>query len=310
VQEAGAQTTPAVLVVGEALVDVFTEPDSDTNPDTNTGTNAGAVVTRPGGGPANVAVALARLGQRTVLATNLGADEHGAVVMAHLEGSGVAVVVMETARTSTATVTLDGRLDASYEFAVTWEPDAATLHAAARDAGWLHVGSLGAQLAPGARTVLELVQEVHGRMPVSFDPNCRPTLLAPRRDWLERFVALSTVVTLSEDDARAISPGEEPVALARAWAGLGPRLVVLTRGADGAVAVAGAGAEAGRRELREPACAADVVDTVGAGDAFMAGLIYTQLRGDTPEGSIRFASRVAARTCERAGAEPPTRSDL
>jgi fructokinase len=137
-------------------------------------------------------------------------------------------------------------------------------------------------------------------------------LVPPRRVWLERFVALSTIVKLSEDDARAISPGEEPVALARAWAGLGPRLVVLTRGAEGAVAVAGAGAgaEAGKRELGEPACAADVVDTVGAGDAFMAGLIYTQLRGDTPEGSIRFASRVAARTCERAGAEPPMRSDL
>ena len=272
-----------LLVVGESLVDVVRRTD-------------GSVVERPGGSPLNVAVALARLGEDVELLTALGDDEHGALVREHVSASGVSVVAAPLARTAVAQATLDESGAATYEFDLDWDLTGAPSPATPE---WLHVGSIGTVLAPGAAQVAALVAEHRGRCPISFDPNCRP-LLTPEPDLpaVEALVAQCDVVKLSDEDARFLLPGVPLEDVLRRWRALGPRLVVVTRGADGAVALTD--------EVTEiPVPPGDpVVDTVGAGDTFMAGLIAT--RGT----SCDLAAAMSRITVSRVGADPPWKDEL
>ena len=137
----------------------------------------------------------------------------------------------------------------------------------------LHTGSIALELEPGAGRVLDLLRRVRhaGRTAISYDPNVR---LARRgspdegRRAVERVVALADLVKVSSEDLGWLYPGEDPVLAARRWVGVGPELVVLTAGGDGAVAL-----PAGGQQVRRPAPQVEVVDTVGAGDAFTAGLL-------------------------------------
>lgn len=272
-----------VLVVGESLVDVVRRTD-------------GTAVERPGGSPLNVAVALARLGEDVELLTALGDDAHGALVREHVAASGVAVLAAPLARTAVAHATLDDAGSASYEFDITWDLSGAPTP---KTAHWLHVGSLGTVLEPGASHVAALVAEHRGRCPISYDPNSRP-LLTPRPDLLavEALVAQCDVVKLSDEDAAFLLPGVPLDEVLRRWRALGPRLVVVTRGADGALAL--------DDDLAEiPVPPGDpVVDTVGAGDTFMAGLIAA---GGT---SCDLAARASRVTVARVGADPPWEDEL
>ncbi len=295
-----------MTVVGEALVDVLVRPD-------------GSRSERPGGGPANVALALARLDHPVTLLTALGDDERGRLVAKHLRSSGVRVEAAPAPRTSTATATLDGSGSASYAFDVTWDPGALTLPGG----GLLHLGSLGAFLDPGAEAVERLALAARGAAVVSFDPNLRPSLLADRATVvarLERLVALADVVKASDEDLRWACPDLEPEDAARGWLGQGPSLVVVTAGGAGAVALT---ADV-RVELRAPE--ARVVDTVGAGDTFMAGLLShladeglldpdarDRLAGIDPatlQRALATAVRAAAVVVGREGADPPRRAEL
>ena len=277
------------LVVGEALVDVVTRAD-------------GTVVERPGGSPANVAVGLGRLGHDVTLLTALGDDPHGTAVLEHLTASGVRPLVAPLARTGTAHATLDHHHDATYVFDIAWDTGDLV---PTTPPSWVHVGSLGTVLQPGADQVAALLDSTTAR--VSFDPNCRPQLMGDPRDALaqvERFVARADVVKLSEEDATWLCPEVDPVATAQRFLGLGPALVVLTRGDSGAVALLGEDA------LAVPAATGTtVVDTVGAGDAFTAGLLPTlaeqELTRATVSRALHRASEIARRTCERVGADPP-----
>jgi fructokinase len=272
-----------LLIAGEALVDVVRRTD-------------GSVVERPGGSPLNVAVALARLGEDVELLTALGDDRHGALVRAHALASGVELLVAPLPRTAVAQATLDATGAASYQFDLTWDLSGAPAHAAP---DWLHVGSLGTVLAPGAAQVAALVAAHRGSCPISFDPNCRP-LLTPTPDLaaVEAIVAQCDVVKLSDEDAAFLLPGVPLEDVLRRWRALGPRLVVATRGADGALALAD--------ELTAiPVPPGDpVVDTVGAGDTFMAGLIAT--RG----ASCDLAAAASRITVSRVGADPPWRDQV
>ena len=272
-----------VLVVGEALVDVVTRAD-------------GSVVEVPGGSPANVAVALARLGVDVQLLTALGQDAYGDLVRQHVEASGAVVLAAPLPRTAVAHATLDGHGAASYVFDIAWDLGEVPAHAAP---DWLHVGSIGTVLQPGADQVAALVAAHRGRCPISFDPNCRP-LLTPEPDLtaVEALVAQCDVVKLSDEDAAWLLPGVPLDEVMRRWRALGPRLVVVTRGAAGALALTD--------ELVEvPVPDGDpVVDTVGAGDTFMAGLIAT--RG----ASLELAASVARIVVSRVGADPPWRAEL
>jgi fructokinase len=298
-----------VLVVGEALVDIVLR---------------GAVPAgeHPGGSPANVALGLGRLGRRVSLLSRLGDDARGERVRAHLAASGVGLAAgtLATGPTSTATARLDERGVASYEFELDWQlPDAVELPPVLA----LHTGSIAAFLAPGGDAVLELVRRVQGHLTVSYDPNARPVLMgsaAAARERVERFVAAADVVKVSDEDLAWLTPAADPADVAQDWLALGPALVVVTRGGEGATGVCAAG------RVDVPAPRVAVVDTVGAGDAFMAGLLDALARAgllgaersgalraitvDSLATAARRATRVAAITCTRPGADPPTRAEL
>jgi fructokinase len=299
----------SILVVGESLVDVVTRPD-------------GQVSEHPGGSPANVALTLARLGRPTYLFTHVGDDDYGRLVLDHLEASGVRLVegsVLPGA-TSVARATLDASGGATYEFELEWALPDVELPAAPAA---VHTGSIAAVLQPGAATVERILVGARRASTTSYDPNLRPALMgSPEevRPQVEGLVAASDVVKLSDEDARWLAPDTDPEDLLAQWLTLGPALVVLTRGGDGALAV-GPQARVDVRGRR-----VDVADTVGAGDSFSGALIdalaerdllgadrrdaLRALDEDALADIVGHAVRVSAITVSRPGADPPTRDEL
>jgi fructokinase len=305
----------AVVVVGEALVDVVPGPDGGEPRDL------------PGGSPANVAVTLGRLGRAPVLVTSLADDARGSAVRGWLEASGVRVVTQapSTGRTSTAVVRLTESGSASYEFDLAWELNSATLDraTAADDLGLLHAGSIATVLDPGADAVEAAMRSARGRALVSFDPNARPAItpdVDAVRVRVERLVALSDVVKVSEEDLGWYYPGVDPLGAARRWAEAGPALVVVTLGGDGCVLVRGADV------VRVPGRRVQVADTIGAGDTFMGALLDalvglgahgSRARDELADPGVdqlrsaaAWAAAAAAITVSRPGADPPTRAEL
>lgn len=301
-------TTPAVvLVVGESLVDVVERPD-------------GTRTEHAGGSPANVAAGLGRLGLDVRLATDLGDDGYGRLVADHLAASGVELVapLRVGGHTSTAVARVDASGAAEYDFDVAWAP--AALEVATPSA--VHIGSIATVLEPGAQVVGSLVRRLAPHCVVTYDPNIRPAFMPDRataRTLVEDLVRLSDVVKISDEDIAWLSPGTDPADLARSWLALGPRAVFVTTGSRGSFAVAARG------RVDVSPLAGDVVDTVGAGDAYMAGIIAALHDGgllDASDGRLReldaddlgriagFAARTAAITVGRAGAEPPWRKEL
>ncbi|MGZ6761595.1 MAG: carbohydrate kinase family protein [Gaiellaceae bacterium] len=300
------------VVVGEALIDLV-------------GQRGGRTLTaHPGGSPANVALGLARLGVPVTLKTRLGRDAFGEMISAHLEASGVRVDggAEGGVSTSLAIATLAAGV-ASYDFRIDW--DVETLAPVPIETRCLHTGSLATVLPPGKASVVDLVEREHkrGRVTVSYDPNVRPALLgdaARARPDIERLVALSDVVKVSDEDLRWLYPDRRDEDVAQAWLASGPALVVVTRGGAGVYAVS-AGWELPRR-----AVPIDLVDTVGAGDSFTSGLLDGLHRADLVSGARRdalaaideatlgsvvdAAALIAAITCSRPGADPPTRAEV
>jgi fructokinase len=284
-----------------------------------------------------VALGVARLGHPVRLATRVGRDRFGDELRTHLGGSGVVITEgsVTDAPTSTAIAHLDGNGAATYEFDISWDLPPAALEPGCTT-GHLHTGSIAATLAPGADQVLAAVEAARGRATVSYDPNLRPALLGPPEDErprVEQLVSLSDVVKASQEDLEWLYPGQDIQEVALRWVRSGPSLVVLTLGAEGARAWW----RQGRRDL--PGTPVEVTDTVGAGDAFMAGLISGLLRAGMlggaaggPDGALArtrlrsatattrlhrellraldLAGRAAAFTCTRQGADPPTRAEI
>lgn len=308
-----------IVVVGETLVDVVHDQH-------------GTTTETPGGSPYNVAIGLGRLDVRTTLITQVGSDEHAAVVLEHAHASGVVVEAAPASggRTPTATAVLDALGQATYAFDLEWSLGPRDLPPC--DA--LHVGSLGTTLRPGRDTVLDLVdQAVRADRFTSYDPNLRASFVEdPNTAWSQtrELAARCTLVKLSDEDAALLRPGSEAPLTARLLlAGERTRLVVLTHGAAGATAFAS------RANRNSGAAGEDItvsasprptrlVDTVGAGDALMSALL-AQLADDDafaddgaglPQDAkalgevLAAAVEVAALTCERRGSDPPTRAQL
>ncbi len=296
-----------IVVAGEALVDVVLDADGDTSES-------------PGGSPLNVAVGLARLDVPATLLTQVGHDEYGGMVVAHVKASGAEIITVPTStgRTSVARATLDRNGVASYDFDLDWSmppQDLQPCHA-------VHVGSLGTLLEPGRAGVLDLVEQACQRqLFVSYDANLRESFLDDReRTWrdVRDLGARCTLVKLSDEDAGLLDPESSPDDVARALLeGERTELVVLTRGPNGATAYTS------DHEVSATPRAIELIDTVGAGDAFMAGMLAqlsdqgalsgTGPRPTTPgelESLLLGAMEVAAITCERRGANPPRRSEL
>ncbi len=307
-----------IVVAGEALIDLVGEPDGRFRP-------------VPGGSPANVAVALSRLGRRTELLARLGTGRFGRLIRDYLEANGVglAYAVQADEPATLAVVSLDDTGGAHYDFYVdgtadwAWSADELPARLPAETAA-LCTGSLAVALQPGAAAIADLVEREsrRGETTVVLDPNLRPALLGSRdqaRERVESLVALAGIVKVSEDDLAWLVPGEAVADVATRWLALGPRLVVVTLGGRGAHARTASGIE-----VSVPARPVTVVDTVGAGDAFTAGLVdglsqrsalgtgagLDRLDAAGLRAVLDHAAAVAALTCGRRGADPPTAAEL
>lgn len=288
---------PLVAVLGEALVDVA--PDGE----------------RPGGSPYNVAVGLARLGRPTAFIGRLATDRYGTLLREHARRSGVDLrhVVTAGEPSTLATVHLDGAGAAHYDFRVDGTADFAWTDAelAALPAiDVLHFGSLASWLPPAAEGIDRWLSR-HRPGFVSYDPNVRPALQpdpAKARAEVERSLRHADLVKASAEDV-AYLYGNDPIErAARRWLALGPTVVVITRGAAGPIACTALSTVA------RPSPQVRVVDTVGAGDAFTAGLLDALLQRelccDDLSAVLDEAALVAAITCSRAGADPPWRDEI
>lgn len=272
-----------VLVIGEALVDVVRDGDSESR--------------HAGGSPMNVAYGLAQLGVEASLLTRIGRDPDGALIEDHLYRAGVRLLPasLRDEPTSTAVATIGADRSATYEFDVSW--DLAEVQATA---DWVHVGSIATFLAPGADAIERYLQTCDR---VSYDPNIRAALMpADGRERFERIARLTTVLKLSDEDAAWLYPGVDDVL--DVLLALGPQVVAITRGSDGAtVATPGHRTDIAAVEVT-------LKDTVGAGDSFMAAFIAELLNDKTADAAARTAIAAAAITVSRVGAQPPTRAEL
>lgn len=289
-----------VLVVGESLVDIVHAADGSTRE-------------YAGGSAANVAVALARLGRPVRFATAWADDERGRVLADHLAGAGVRLATDPhvLARTATAAATLGADGAASYEFDLEWRIGEVDAGAPA----FVHLCSLGAVLEPGADQVVALVQGLRGQATVSYDINARPAITGTGPDLVavvERAVGVADLVKASDEDLTSLYPALDLAEAAAHLLTLGPTVVVVTRGADGATWI-----EADRT-VEVASLPVEVADTIGAGDTFGAAVIdalwdrgaITDLSAEAVAEVLTHAARAAAVTVSRPGADPPYRAEL
>lgn len=226
---------------------------------------AGDITKAIGGSAFNVAKGL---GYPTRLATWLGQDTYGDQIAASAKDHGVQLVAgsRRAERTSMAKAQLSHNGDATYEFTV--ESDLPEVNL--RGVDHLHFGSYAALMQPSAAKIRAVLRAVGPGVTVSYDPNIRPPLIPPveqTRRMVEEYVSLANVVKASHEDVGWLYPGRPAEEVARSWADNGPELVIITRGGDGATVLYGG------NQWSVPAPEVTVVDTVGAGDAFMAGLL-------------------------------------
>ena len=306
-----ARADGGVVITGEALIDLVLAPD-------------GALAGHPGGGPYNVARTIGRLEQPVAYLGRLSTDAFGRRLRSELRADGVALdaVVPTDTPTTLALAELDATGGAQYEFydvgtsapGLTLEEAIAVLP---DDIGMLYVGTLGLVFEPMATTLEAIVGRVGDETLVALDPNCRPSMIddaAAYRARLGRLLARTDVVKASGDDLAWLDPDADTVTAARGLIGHDGAVALVTLGADGALVVT-------RDEVRELASpAVEVVDTIGAGDAFMGGFLACWRRNGLGRDDVRdleqvaaaaaFACEVAAITCSRAGADPPRWEDL
>ena len=294
------------LVIGEALIDIVRRPGAEP-------------VSHAGGSPMNVAYGLGRLGVPTTLVTQIGADPFGEIITRHLRAAGVDLLPgsVTPAATSSATAVLDATGAASYDFDLRWELPPVAMPAPCT---LIHTGSIAAILQPGGRAVLNAFTSAPPGTLLSYDPNVRPGIMGSRDDvvrTVEELARTAHVVKMSDEDAAWLYPGRSLDAILRDYVAAGVALVAITCGGDGALLRAGGVTT----ELAAHPVA--VVDTIGAGDSFMSGLLYAILVGDVTEAVLqntlgaaeltrvgRTALASAAITVSRAGANPPTVAEL
>lgn len=307
------QSGPHILAIGEALIDVVITHEQPDFP-----------VEIPGGSPANVALTLGRLDRPVALATWIGLDERGRLIDFHMYDSSVHVTGASrgASHTSTALARLDESGAASYTFDLEWAPTPPIT--VPPTAQIIEAGSISAIIEPGASAVLDALTRGREHALVCFDPNARPSIMgepAAALASLERFIALADVVKVSDEDIDWLTGGASIDEVVERWLGMGPALVVVTRGKHGSLAVT----SSGLRVTKTPSDV-KVVDTVGAGDSFMGGMIDAMwgmgLRGadarealrSLPEEQVRAiidrASAVSDVTVSRKGANPPWAHEL
>jgi fructokinase len=307
---------PHVLVAGEALIDMVS---FDGHP------NVYRAI--PGGSPFNVAIGLSRLNIPTGFLGKLSTDPFGELLKATLEDNHVdlAYVKGDLGPTQLAMVTRKPGYEPQYIF---YGHETADANLQADDLPTeipdfvhaLHFGSLSLISQPTGTTLTQLMSRENQHRIVSLDPNVRPSRIpdiAAYRLQLEEWVRLSHIVKLSQADLDVLCPTVEADAVAARWLMMGPKLVVVTQGKNGAT---GYTAE---ESVYVPAPAIKLVDSIGAGDAFMSGLLawlhdhgklsiscLPQLNPDNLRRMLQFSAQVAAATCKQVGADPPHRGEI
>lgn len=314
----GAPAEPATItVIGEALIDLVP------------GERLGTFGAFPGGSPYNVAIGLARLGQRTALMARLADNTFGRLLRdkAAAEGIDLTAAPRATQPTTLAVVNLDASASASYDFyfegTADWQWTDDEIAAVPAGTAVLHFGSLASWTPPGDALILGLASRLRdgGGVLVSYDPNVRPSLLADparARAQIEAAVAVAHLAKASGDDIEYLYPGRPAAEVAARWLDLGARLVVITGSASGAEAFTAAGGV-----VRRPARPVLVADTVGAGDSFTAGLLDSLVRqrahdparlaacpAESLATALDDAIMVASLNCERQGNDPPTLTEV
>jgi fructokinase len=295
-----------ILVAGEALYDLVID-------------SGGGLTGHPGGGPFNTARTIGRLRQPVAFLGRLSTDRLGATHERMLAADGVDLgcVVRTADPTTLALASLDAVGAASWSFysagtaAAGLEPQEALVALPPRVAA-LHVGTLGLVLEPLATALEAVVERLAAETLIVVDPNIRPQVIDDAEGFrarLERVLRHSHLVKVSEEDLAWLDPGRSRQAAARALLEYGPTAVLLTRGPDGATVIT-----AGEDTPIAPV-PTEVVDTIGAGDAFGGGFLAWCIshglgraelaRDELVVGAARFAAVVAARTVARAGASPP-----
>ena len=274
-----------------------------------------------GGGPANTAKALARLGHDVHFIDGISSDAYGQSARAELVRDDVKLdlALASDKPTCTATVSLDASGSASYEFLIdgtatfdfnsSWLPDPYRYQPQV-----LHIGTLVTIIEPGASALYDWAMQVAEFAPIVFDPNIRPSVM-PDRDLyeaaVEKWAGLSAVIKVSDDDLAWLFPGQSIDEIAQRWINDGVFLVVVTRGANGLVGYTAQG------RVEVPGVKVDVLDTVGAGDTVGAIVVEAMvthgliaLHGDLLRDVLARAASAAAITCSRKGAQPPYKHEL
>jgi fructokinase len=296
-----------VWVAGEVLIDLI--PD---------GSEHVAVV---GGGPANTAKALAKLGVKSYFIDGVSKDEYGQMAKAELLSANVRLDYAQYSNkpTCTAKVTLSKSGSASYEFVIegtatfdfsaSWLPDPQKIKPSL-----LHIGTLATIIEPGASVLFKWAQSVAQVAPIVFDPNIRPAVLGNRDEYVkqvEKWVPISSAVKVSDEDLNWLYPGKAINEIVNEWLEVGVELVVVTLGDKGVTTYRKS------EEISVDAVKVDVADTVGAGDTVGAVLVEAivdngldRLTGEVLKTMLNRAVKAAAITVSRTGANPPSKDEI
>jgi fructokinase len=298
----------SIWVCGEVLIDLI--PDG-----------TGERIPHVGGGPANTAKALARLGHKVYFIDGISSDKYGQMSRQELLDDEVKLdlALNSDKPTCLAIVSLNESGGASYEFEIdrtatfdfsaSWLPDPSRYKPSV-----LHIGTLVTVIQPGADVLYDWAMQVAEFAPIVFDPNVRSVVMNDRDKYLaavERWVAISSVVKVSDDDMAWLYPGQQYADVAKRWISDGAALVVVTRGAEGLVGFTADGV------VEVPGVKVDVTDTVGAGDTVGAIIVEAMiekgilnLTEDTLKAVLNRAAVAAGITCSRKGAQPPYKHEL
>ena len=300
-----------IVVAGEALIDRMVHED-------------GRVQDAPGGGPYNVARTIARLGGDVAFLGRLSTDAQGERLRAALTADGVDLRWTATTddATTMAHAIIDARGNASYTFDLAGTSSAGldpTLvrAALATTPAVVHLGTLGLVMEPVGSVLEDALAEIPTGTLLVLDPNCRPATITDREAYVARVGAVlrrADVVKVSTDDLAFLSPSISAADGARGLLDAGARVVLMTDGAEAVHVLTGT------VDRVVPVPPMPVVDTIGAGDSFGGGFVARWVErglgradlgdGDALDDAVRYGIAVAGITCGRAGADPPTRSEL
>ncbi len=308
-----------IVVIGEALIDLIQQGD-------------GKYEAKPGGAPANVSIALARLGAHVSFAGRMSTDKFGEKLFNWLSPESIDLSLVERTEdpTSLAVASLDAEGKASYSFYLKGTADwgwtlGAFMNLEVEPPAALVIGSVATAIEPGASVIESLAGHLHSSdsSTVVIDLNIRPGLGFEREletVRVERQIKLAHIVKASDDDLAWLYPDRVPVETARVWAAAGHH-VIMTRGADGATLFTPSGDTV---SVKAPVI--ELVDTVGAGDSFLGATLYGLQQLDALGANaeallakvtldewitlLELAARVGAITCSRAGCNPPTIAEL